>query len=34
VDNHNARLRAKLENDPIHPRYLLTTNKAGYRLER
>lgn len=34
VDNHMARLRAKLEADPARPRHLLTANKAGYRLER
>ncbi len=32
VDNHIARLRAKLEDDPASPQYLLTANKAGYRL--
>ena len=33
VDNHILRLRHKLEDDPAQPRYLLTANKAGYRLE-
>lgn len=32
VDNHIARLRAKLEDDPAAPRFILTANKAGYRL--
>lgn len=33
VDNHIARLRGKLEDDPAVPRHLLTANKSGYRLE-
>jgi DNA-binding response OmpR family regulator len=32
VDNHIARLRGKLEDDPAAPRFILTANKAGYRL--
>ena len=32
VDNHILRLRQKLEDDPAAPRFLLTANKAGYRL--
>jgi DNA-binding response OmpR family regulator len=32
VDNHIARLRAKLEPDPASPQFLLTINKEGYRL--
>ena len=32
VDNHILRLRNKLEPDPVRPQYLLTANKAGYRL--
>ncbi len=32
VDNHIARLRGKLEEDPALPRHLLTANKSGYRL--
>lgn len=33
VDNHMASLRAKLEPDPEHPRYLHTVHGVGYRLE-
>lgn len=33
IDNHIARLRAKLEPDPSNPRYLLTVQRAGYRLQ-
>jgi DNA-binding response OmpR family regulator len=33
VDNHIAALRAKLEPDPEHPRYLKTVHGVGYRLE-
>jgi DNA-binding response OmpR family regulator len=32
VDNHIARLRAKLEPDPDNPRHIVTLPKAGYRL--
>lgn len=32
VDTHMAALRAKVENDPAQPRYLLTVHGAGYRL--
>jgi len=32
VDTHVAELRRKLEEDPAHPRHLLTVRKAGYRL--
>jgi two-component system response regulator VicR len=32
VDNHIARLRAKLELDSENPQYILTLPKAGYRL--
>jgi DNA-binding response OmpR family regulator len=32
VDNHIAALRAKLEPDPDHPRYLKTVHGVGYRL--
>jgi DNA-binding response OmpR family regulator len=31
VDNFVAQLRAKLEQDPIRPRYLLTVRGSGYR---
>lgn len=31
VDNHILRLRQKLEPDPGHPRYFLTTHGAGYK---
>jgi DNA-binding response OmpR family regulator len=33
VDIHIAELRRKLEEDPSHPRHILTVRKAGYRLE-
>jgi len=32
VDNHIASLRAKLEEDPSHPRRLLTVHGVGYKL--
>jgi len=32
VDTHIASLRSKLEEDPAHPRHLLTSWKAGYKL--
>jgi len=32
VDVHLSELRRKLEEDPAHPRYILTVRKAGYRL--
>lgn len=32
VDIHVAELRRKLEDDPAHPRHLLTVRKVGYRL--
>ncbi|MCX6561191.1 MAG: response regulator transcription factor [Candidatus Aminicenantes bacterium] len=32
VDNHIALLRAKIEPDPAHPRYLLTFRGVGYKL--
>jgi DNA-binding response OmpR family regulator len=31
VDNHVARLRAKIERDPEHPRYIHTVHGVGYR---
>jgi DNA-binding response OmpR family regulator len=34
IDNHIAALRAKLEPDPEHPRYLKTVHGVGYRLEQ
>ncbi len=34
VDSHVAELRRKLENDPAHPRHIITVRKFGYRLER
>lgn len=34
VDQHVARLRHKLEDDPAEPRYILTARKAGYRFAR
>lgn len=33
VDNFIAALRAKLEDDPARPRYLVTVRGTGYRLE-
>ncbi len=32
VDNHIALLRAKIEDDPAHPRHLLTFRGVGYKL--
>ena len=32
VDTHVAELRRKLEDDPAHPRYIVTVRKAGYRI--
>ncbi len=32
VDNHIASLRAKLEDDPAHPRRLITVHGVGYKL--
>ncbi|MBZ5497340.1 MAG: response regulator transcription factor [Acidobacteriia bacterium] len=34
VDNHIASLRAKLEPDPEHPRWIKTVHGVGYRLDR
>jgi two-component system, OmpR family, alkaline phosphatase synthesis response regulator PhoP len=34
VDTHVAELRRKLEDDPSQPRYIITSRKAGYRLQR
>ncbi len=31
VDNHMVSLRAKLESDPAHPRYIRTVRGVGYR---
>lgn len=33
VDNHIARLRQRLEQDPAEPRHILTVPKLGYRLQ-
>lgn len=33
VDTHVGELRRKLEQDPAHPRYILTVRKTGYRLD-
>lgn len=33
VDNHIASLRAKIEPDPDHPRWLKTVHGVGYKLE-
>jgi len=32
VDTHVVELRRKLEDDPTHPRYIVTVRKTGYRL--
>lgn len=32
VDTHVAELRRKLEDEPSHPRYIVTARKAGYRV--
>jgi DNA-binding response OmpR family regulator len=34
VDTHVAELRRKLEDDPAHPRYIVTVRKSGYRIAR
>ena len=34
VDTHVGELRRKLEDDPSQPRYILTSRKAGFRLEQ
>jgi DNA-binding response OmpR family regulator len=34
IDNHVATLRAKLEEDPSHPRHLHTVHGVGYKLTR
>lgn len=34
IDQHVARLRYKIEQDPVHPVHVLTVRKAGYRLRR
>jgi DNA-binding response OmpR family regulator len=34
IDTHVAELRRKLEEDPAHPKYILTARKVGYRLRR
>ena len=33
VDNHIAGLRAKLEDDPSQPQWIITVHGLGYRLE-
>ena len=33
VDSHIAELRRKLEDDPAHPRHIVTVWKIGYRFE-
>jgi two-component system alkaline phosphatase synthesis response regulator PhoP len=33
VDTHVAELRRKIEEDPSHPRHILTVRKSGYRLQ-
>jgi DNA-binding response OmpR family regulator len=34
VDTHMGRLRAKIEDDPEHPKHLLTAHGIGYRFSR
>ncbi|MBU3740812.1 MAG: response regulator transcription factor [Candidatus Kapabacteria bacterium] len=34
VDNYIVALRRKIEDDPAHPKYVLTVNGIGYRLHR
>jgi DNA-binding response OmpR family regulator len=34
VDNYIVALRRKIEDDPTHPKYVLTVNGIGYRLHR
>lgn len=33
IDTHIGELRRKLEDDPAHPRHILTIRKAGYRFQ-
>ncbi len=33
VDTHISELRRKLEEEPAHPRHILTVHKAGYRFQ-
>jgi two-component system response regulator RegX3 len=33
VTEHVRKLRAKIENDPIHPRWLITVRNLGYRFD-
>jgi two-component system, OmpR family, alkaline phosphatase synthesis response regulator PhoP len=33
IDSHIAELRRKIEEDPTHPRHILTIRKTGYRFE-
>ena len=33
VDTHVAMLRRKLEDDPAHPRHIVTVRTFGYRIE-
>jgi len=33
VDTHISELRKKLEDEPSHPRHILTAHKAGYRFQ-
>jgi len=34
VDTHVSELRRKLEDEPSHPRHILTVHKSGYRFQR
>ena len=33
VDTHISELRRKLEEEPSHPRHILTVHKSGYRFQ-
>ncbi len=34
IDNHVVRLRQKIENDPHHPRHILTAHGVGYKFSQ
>ncbi len=33
VDNHIVNLRSKVEQDPDHPRWIITVHGVGYKLD-
>jgi len=33
LDQHIAKLRKKIEDDPAHPRYIVTVHRVGYRFD-